>query len=366
MPDASDYIGRVNLSTRSRTLNIPKFTTYNGQKILPNMSPRMFARKILHHNRNTQFTPVLFIGASGSGKTTCFGTLIHYLHEIGASEFGVQFGVKHLEEGTLQNIEEVFKTMPKKPTIVIADDVSNELEGLPPGRRKQVFKAITTVRHDVGAPVIFVSAIHYSKALDKPLRNVSYTVFTSISDEELNNIDQLLGYKHTNLLTQFYQLYENMFEDDYFEYTVDGELQHCVTNQPLRICLAKRIKKAHFMVYDKLSCNICRKTEDVKIQVSAKEFYSEFLKAYGTRANNILMWWLFSHGYPEALAQDYKSGWNNLSLKFQQKGVDRQALVEELKLHRGQNLKKLTRPKQSHKEFKDQVLASIDVSAISA
>jgi hypothetical protein len=289
----------------------------------------------------------------------------HWIHTLGSEEFGIDFHTNWMPPGSLENIEETFKTMPKRPTILLFDDVSDELEGLPRHRRKQVFKALTTVRHDVKAPVVVGSAIHYSKALDKDLRNVNYVILTSISDEEFQNINQLWGFKADKKLNQFQRKFETMFEEDYFELDDDnGVTLKYDTNKPLRVCLAKRIRKVNFLVYAGVHCGLCEQNQQYKEPISAREFYDIFRRSYGTRANNLLMHWLFAHGNPEAFTPDMRAGWNNLTKLFSQKRVDKDDLVKILHEERGAPYKKMGRPKKKHKEFVDEIFKTIDIKEI--
>lgn len=337
-------------------------TKYAGEIIEQNQSPRYLARKVLKHNHHTNFTPILWIGQSGTGKSKSMNTLAHEIHEIAEKELGIRFTVRWMPSGSLVNIEHTFATAPKQPTIFIYDDVSNELDEHPPKIRKQVFKALTTVRHVVGSPVFVFSAIHYSKAYDKPLRNVPYLILTSISDEEFTNIDQLWGYKQTHKIREFFSKFESMFERDTFKMYIGGKERDFVTNKPFRVTLVKRIKQCHFMLNNAISCHVCRnpEDEDEKLEpLTPEEFYNKFVRSYNTRANNVLMYWLYINGIPEALARDYRSAWNNLNKLFKKYKVDKKGLAEVLFLKRGQEKKSHRGRKKKNEDFKNEFFANM-------
>jgi len=333
---------------------------YAGQQIDQKHSPRRLARAILKHNSKTRFTPCLWIGQSGTGKSISMTTQAHHVHEIASKELGINFTVKWMPPKSLVNIEHVFETLPKQPTILIFDDVSDELEEYPPAVKKKVFKALTTVRHVVDAPIIVFSAVHYSKAMEKRLRNVPYVVLTSVSDEEYTNIDQLWGYRQTEKIKQFFKKFEACMEKDVFTMDVNGNEREFVPDNPFRPLLVKRIRECHFILNDKRSCHICKNHEEdnQKEDIAPERFYAEFLKSYNQRANNVLMYWLYINGVPTALADDYRTAWNKLSKMFNKYKVDKMALAQVLKNNRGTHKKENRGRKKILKGFENDLFTT--------
>lgn len=340
-------------------------TEYHGLRIKQDHSPRKFARKLLKHNSKTSFTPVLYLGQSGTSKTTGMNCIIHHVHELAEKEKGIKFHIEWMPEGSLINLEHIFQVAPKRPTIFVFDDLSNELDEYPPKMRKKVFKALTTVRHKMKNPVMVFSAIHYSKSLDKALRNVPYLVLSSISDEEFSNIDQLWGYRQTEKIKQFFKKFEMEMEGDYFEMEVDDKTHKFLTDNPFRVHLVKRIKQCHFMLIDKLSCHKCKNPKDALDDlpdISASALYTKFRDSYNTRANNILMWWLFINGYPDALSKDYRSAYNSFDKLAKSFNFSKSELTEVLRQHRGQGKQENRGRKKKFKDFENDVFAHIQAN----
>lgn len=337
---------------------------YAGEDIDQKHSPRRLARAILKHNSKTRFTPCLWIGQSGTGKSYSMTTQAHHIHEIASKELGINFTVNWMPPNSLVNIEHTFETLPKKPTILIFDDVSDELEEHPPAIKKKVFKALTTVRHVVDAPVIVFSAVHYSKAMEKRLRNVPYVVLTSVSDEEYTNIDQLWGYRQTEKIKQFFKKFEACMEKDVFTMDVNGREKEFIPDNPFRPQLVKRIRECHFILNDRRSCHVCKNPLDdnQKEDISPERFYANFLGSYNQRANNVLMYWLFINGMPDALADDYRTAWNKLNKMFNKYNVSKKGLMQVLKNNRGTHKKENRGRKKILKDFENELFATFQAT----
>ena len=173
-------------------------TNHDPPKKLPiplRWSPYLVYKRILDHNHYGNYTGVTMIGMSGSGKTTLTQAFCHYLHRQ-AEKGGVEYRVKWFNGHDMLNMDKHIKNLEVgTPHLMIFDDASYTMEDASKSEKATLANALTTIRHQVKAPVITWMNIHYSKATLKFFRNQHFTFLTSVSVEELGNLQDLFKEK---------------------------------------------------------------------------------------------------------------------------------------------------------------------------
>lgn len=236
-----------------------KVTTYNynGKRIpVPiRWHPNSVIRRIIEHNKRSKYTGVTMIGMSGTGKTTLTNKIIHQAHMMGEN-----YIVKRLNGHDMLNIDKHIKDMKVGfPHILVFDDASYTMEDASKADVAKLANALTTVRHQLQSRVIVIINFHYSKATKKFFRNQHFTFLTSVSVEELGNLNEMFK-ERMNVVRMFARQYNNMTLRGYFMVPISSFEKKVIKyqmNEPFRIALVAEIADLHFMVYDKDECSHC-------------------------------------------------------------------------------------------------------------
>ena len=243
-----------------------KVTTFNykGKRIpVPiRWHPNSVIRRIVEHNKRSQYTGVTMIGMSGTGKTTLTNKIIHQAHVMGES-----YIVKRFNGHEMMRLDEHIKKMKVGfPHILVFDDASYTMEDAKSADIARLANALTTIRHVLQSRVIIIINFHYSKATKKFFRNQHFTFMTSISVEELSNFQEMYKDK-MNVVRQFARQYNNMVLRGSFQVPVSSFEKKVIRykmNEPFRIAMVAEIADLHFMVYDRDGCSQCLPKNEAK------------------------------------------------------------------------------------------------------
>lgn len=335
-------------------------TTYCGIPIRQEHSIRSKARNIIRHNYFSQVTRIMADGKTGSGKTTFDTNLIHEIHTIAETEFDMHYNIQWLKSEKITHFVEFIESLPKGVDyIFVFEDASFTSEFLKKYEKLKIKKVLTEVRHILGDPhLIFFFNIHYSKALDKMMRDADFKVFTSISDEERPNVLQLLGWENQDIIDTFEYRYRGMLLNGWFTVQLKDKLRKQYvyhTNRPFRIALYSDLGVLHFVLYasykslgDKVACALCINPEekhDFK-EVSEAAFYEEFTKTYGSFGQTIIGYYLYFNGQKDAINSKAQRGINFIHNFRKTHMVDLARLNEVHKAHRKQLMQRVWTPKK--------------------
>ena len=261
-------------------------TNHDPPKKLPiplRWSPYLVYKRILDHNHYGNYTGVTMIGMSGSGKTTLTQAFCHYVHKQ-AEKGGVEYRVKWFNGHDMLNMDKHIKELEVgTPHIMIFDDASYTMEDATKSEKAVLANSLTTIRHQVKAPVITWMNIHYSKATLKFFRNQHFTFLTSVSVEELGNLQDLFKQK-MNVITNYARQYNRMMLKGYFLCPIssfNGRTLKYKTNEPFRLGLVAEITDLHYFVYAKEECTTCHpEAKSRKLKASTREEVAAWLLNY--------------------------------------------------------------------------------------
>ena len=299
-------------------------TTYFGYPILQEHSPRVMARKILSHNQFKQFTAISNIGKSGGGKSTSSQGLVHHLHEIGESEFGLTFHVRWVSKKELVEFDNFLKSCSHVNTIFIFEDISYALEMVKKLEKLKIKEAFTHIRHELkDVHVICIFHYHYTRAFDKMMRDSYYTIYTTLGHEEKGNILHIYGAddKTKEMLNKFQWRSRTQDEQGWFSIPLDSqnENRHYIywTQNPFQIALTNQHDQWHFMLYASpkkikgIACKHCvPKPENYNDDITPLYLIKSMQKVFGVRrANLILRWYIFMRGGKDCLSKYDRKAW---------------------------------------------------------
>lgn len=302
----------------------PKYqgeTSYTiGEKsyeISPWNHPSTLANKILKWVFHTYFFGCMIVAPMGHGKTSIGQAIAHFIH-LKDPRFEVRWAGSH----EFRHQEVFFASLPKKPQIVIFDDISSALKELSEKELEANFNSLTRVRWildpELGRiPVIVIVIFHYSKNLEKEFRaQMGMTIFAAFGNEEKTNLDTIAPRNSRAWFTlkQFSEVYDKMFDEDTIEIIQpNGKPKRWITDEPFRACAAITNTKGNIILYsDKSVCNLCVKKRFRKL-VPARLIYDLIFKAHGKHGISALKHSLHQRGYGlaihprEATATDFIS-----------------------------------------------------------
>lgn len=217
--------------------------------------PSGVIKRIVGHNKRANFTGITMIGASGSGKTTLTNKIIHHIHAMGE-----QYIVKRFNGRDMLDLDQHIKDMEVgKPHLLVFDDASYTMEDAKNSEVAKLANALTTIRHQVKSRVIMIINFHYSRATKKFFRNQHFTFLTSVSVEEMSNLNEMYKDK-MSVIRVFAKQYNRMMLRGFFDCATSSfnrQILRYKTNDPFRLCLVAEIADLHFMVYDRDECNHC-------------------------------------------------------------------------------------------------------------
>ena len=217
--------------------------------------PSGVIKRIVGHNKRANFTGITMIGASGSGKTTLTNKIIHHIHMMGE-----QYIVKRFNGRDMLDLDQHIKDMEVgKPHLLVFDDASYTMEDAKAAEVAKLANALTTIRHQVKSRVIMIINFHYSRATKKFFRNQHFTFLTSVSVEEMSNLNEMYKDK-MSVIRVFAKQYNRMMLRGFFDCATSSfnrQILRYQTNDPFRLCLVAEIADLHFMVYDRDECKHC-------------------------------------------------------------------------------------------------------------
>lgn len=284
-------------------------TTYTvggkDYRVAPWNHPATLANKILKWVKHTYFVGVMIVAPMGHGKTTIAQCVAHFTHTRDE-----QFDVRWAGSHEFRHQELFFSSLPKKPHIIVFDDISSALKELTDKQMEANFNSLTRVRWimdpELGRiPVIVIVAFHYSKNLEKEFRaQMGMTIFAAFGNEEKTNIDSIAphGSRAYYTLKNFGDIYDKMFDNEVIELnTSNGKMIKYETDKPFRACAYISNTKGNIILYsDKDVCPKCVKKK-LRKTVPAKLVYDEVFTAHGKHGIMAFRHALHQRGYGIAI-----------------------------------------------------------------
>lgn len=294
---------------KNRNDNFQGQTTYKvgdkEYKVSPWNHPATLANKILKWVKHTFFVGIMIVAPMGHGKTTIAQCVTHFTHSKDET-FEVRWAGSH----EFRHQEIFFASLPKKPHIIIFDDISSALKELTDKQMEANFNSLTRVRWimdpELGRiPVIVIVAFHYSKNLEKEFRaQMGMTIFAAFGNEEKTNIDSIAphGSRAYYTLKNFGDIYDKMFDNEVIELlSSNGKPVRYETDKPFRACAYISNTKGNIILYsDKDVCSKCVKKK-LRKTVPAKLVYDEVFKAHGKHGLQAFKHALYQRGFGMAI-----------------------------------------------------------------
>lgn len=189
-------------------LNINSVIKWQGVDIAAKHSLIKCVREVAEMQRSLEVTTIGILGREGTGKTTLAKVVGHILHDqllkLRDDAQGdvdrrsmVQIRKGYIVrifsgETDLTRFKEILEDLPPVNRIIIFDDATFLLQS----NIKQIKHDVTKIRHlesgDVKTVIIY--NYHYSKGLDKYLRDTDFNFLTYVHGEDASNVRDKFGY----------------------------------------------------------------------------------------------------------------------------------------------------------------------------
>jgi nicotinamide riboside kinase len=283
LPITIRYIKRESASPKKPTA--PVTIEWKGERMIRNHSLRAAVREIIKMSSSLDVVKVNIIGIPASGKTTLAGTIAHLVHKMAE----IPYAVKLLNKDNLLNFQETLKNLTPTNYVLIFDDVSFLGANANKKQIEIVKQAFTEIRHLEGGQDVKIIAIfnfHYTRALDKYLRQCEFSFYTSIGSSEFENMQQMLGVKNTPKLELFRRIWQQAYTRDKFTFQLGRKKFFSYSmRKPFIPLLFSNGYSVRFVVSPKREwidpiCSTCAAIDDKVEFNSLEEFVNDFSKKF--------------------------------------------------------------------------------------
>ena len=295
-------------------------------------NPHSLVNRIYKQNQIQDFTSVMLIGGMGSGKTTLCTMLAHELHKKG------NYVIKWFGKEDIREIDKIFEKLPPAPHVLIFDDVSKALEGMPADRKRQVIQALTEVRHDKGRQnarkIITVVNVHYMMSFEKFWRSQGgIKIFTDIQREELNNINQMTKGIYARKLESFLKICDDQFTNGKFTVSLtERRDKEYITNKPFRFAMVLDRKGVRFFLFYLDGCVLCNRSNkpEIRNKVDEDVLVDVVLEKKKRSGIAILRHLVLTRGYRQACSDNHYKSWCDIVALCENYDVDWEKLANAI------------------------------------
>lgn len=270
---------------------LPKIIKWKGVNIIRQESFFAAVNDIIKWCEVKDVTKIGLVGEEDSGKSAMAESIAHTIHKTSKYEWVV----KKFYEEELMNFRETLASLTSANHILIFDDISF----LDAKHNKkaifQVKEAVTKIRHLDGGrnvKIVLIYNYHYTKGLDKYLRQAHFRFFTTIGSEEEDNMEDIVGIRNISLVGTFPKLLQQGVMKGYFP-------SPQIMKNKMRFFYKYRDPFIPVLFWNNITlrmiisplrdwlqhtCSICTASEQIKSEVDIKQFWEEFLKKYPKNA----------------------------------------------------------------------------------
>ena len=146
------------------------------------------------------------IGEPHTGKGTMAETLAHMIHTLSVERGYVPWAFRRFGKEEFYNLSDTIKDLPPANYILHFYDLSFLEQNKKLNMVKQAVAEIRHLREDIDIKVILIYDYHYTKGLDKYLRQSHFKYFLWLGSSEKENMAEIVGKKDMGKVMQFTRL----------------------------------------------------------------------------------------------------------------------------------------------------------------
>lgn len=198
---------------------IPLVIKWKGVDIIRSQSFRATIKEIVEVIKTLDVVNIGIVGTQNTGKSTLAESIAHMVHKL--SEF--PFSVRVFDREALLSFETTLSGLEPANYVLVFDDVS--FLGAQASKKQVdlIKQAVTVIRHLPGGQdvkIVIIMNYHYTKGLDKYLRQAHFFYFTSVGSSELSNMEEIVGHENMQRVIGFQKLYTRMLVSKVFEFRI--------------------------------------------------------------------------------------------------------------------------------------------------
>ena len=191
------------------TKQLPTIIQWRGTNMIRQESFLAACQEVIDWAEEIDVTRVGIVGDMHSGKTTMAGAISHVIH----ANSKLPWAVKIFYEKQLMNFEATLGELTTDTNWILRFDDVSFLDAKHSKKEMNMVKeAVTKIRHLKGGKdvkIILIYNYHYSKGLDKYLRQADFRFFTTVGSEEETNMEDIAGTKMSGLIKFFAKTRQN-------------------------------------------------------------------------------------------------------------------------------------------------------------
>lgn len=157
--------------------------------------------EILNVARALDVVKIGIIGEPATGKGTLAETLAHLIHKASLEQGYLHWVFRRFGSTEFLDIEATIQSLPPANYILHFQDLSFLAEKKKIDVVKRVTTMIRHLREDVH--IILIYDYHYSRGLDKYLRQANFRFFTSVGSSEIDNLVEICGRGYRTRILDF-------------------------------------------------------------------------------------------------------------------------------------------------------------------
>jgi len=290
-------------------------------------------RDIVSVAKNMELVKIGIMGEPSTGKSTLAETLAHLIHELSEQD-RLYWMYRVFDQNDYLNFDAVLEKLEPTNHILYFHDLSflhakQKIE--------QVKEQMTKIRHlrQADVKIIIIVDYHYSKGLDKYLRQTDFTFITSVGQSELDNLVELVGQKNRKIVMKFRerQVHAKLHGEYLFRLRKDKPPIKYKFKDPFVLAMDWNGERLQHVVFPlrtwlKPICQICEpkplqaktdvlETADKKYGTKAKQAAKDILQIFGIQAKS----------------RAYTSAFNYLYRAVKEGQVTKEQLLEHYKIN---------------------------------
>lgn len=198
-----EQIVRTGTNFDKKQYNKPVVIKWKGVEMVRNHSFLATCREILAWMDEQDLTKIGIIGQSGTGKSTLAEAIAHSIHKFSKTAYTVKIFGKEQLLNFKQTLELLNHEENTQDYILVFDDISFLGADATKRQVEYIKQTETTIRHRPGgrdAKIVLIYNYHYSRGLDKYLRQADFEYYTSVGSQDTENITAKYGTKYIKLI----------------------------------------------------------------------------------------------------------------------------------------------------------------------
>jgi len=266
---------------------IPVVIRWKGVKMIRSHSINAVAHEIITMSENQDLISINVIGKQSTGKTELCRTLAHLTHEHSKYPYSISYFGK----SEILDLENTVRKLTPTNHILLFDDLSFIGANANKKQIDTIQSVLSVIRHLEGGKdvrIILFKIFHYTKSISPFLRQNDMTFLSSVDDNEVKNLEDLLGKKNSQKIQLLKKLRNQVLLGNDFVFPIGkrNSLSYKPKNPFLPFLytngIALRFIVSPLRTWIEPFCQKCspaKQTTETKLNL--EDFVNDFTKKFG-------------------------------------------------------------------------------------